>query len=118
MYVPGLVKVTENDPPVARVLDSNETVEPGSETTVWSVPSWLIQVTLAPDLIVISEGLKAKFLMTIAFSVPVYVAGGAFEDGDDVHPAAINAMMRTRIRADQETTGKRKFIACTVPRRL
>lgn len=113
-----MLKLNEKDPPSGRFLDAKVTADPGSDSTVWSVPSWLIQVTLVPALMVIADGLNAKFLMTTEFSVPVNVWGGEPVIGDDVHPAAIHERIRTTASAAQGAGFILKFISCTDQTRI
>jgi hypothetical protein len=43
---------------------------PGSDAIWWEAPSWFVQVTGVPVLIVMVAGLKAKFLIAIEFNPP------------------------------------------------
>jgi hypothetical protein len=51
-------------------LDENETGEPESEAIWWAGPSWFVQMTVVPVLIVTVAGLNAKFLMVIELDPP------------------------------------------------
>ena len=51
-------------------MDENETGEPESEAIWWAGPSWFVQMTVVPVLIVTVAGLNAKFLMVIALDPP------------------------------------------------
>ena len=64
--MPGFVNVNWYDAPVDSELDENETGEPESEAIWWAGPSWFVQMTVVPVLIVTVAGLNAKFLMAIA----------------------------------------------------
>ena len=59
-----------NDAPVWSGSEEKVSGEPGSETTVCTVPSWLTQVTVLPVFTASEEGLNAKFLMEMAFTPP------------------------------------------------
>jgi len=60
-----------NDAPVWSGSEEKVSGEPGSETTVCTVPSWLTQVTVLPVFTASEEGLNAKFLMEMEFTPPV-----------------------------------------------
>jgi len=62
VYVPGAENVNWYDAPSGRGSDENATEEPASEPIWWVVPSWFVQVTIVPGLIVRTSGVKAKFL--------------------------------------------------------
>lgn len=64
------MKVCGYEAPVASWGEVNGTGDPASDTTVWGALSSLVQVTVAPVFIVSVAGLKAKFLMVIAFAEP------------------------------------------------
>ncbi len=68
--MPGLVNVNWYDAPVDSEPDENETGDPESEAIWWVGPSWFVQVTVVPVVIVTVAGPNAKFLMVIALDPP------------------------------------------------
>jgi hypothetical protein len=78
---------------------------PASEATWWGAPSWFVQVTVVPVLIVRVAGLKAKFFIAIAFDPPAGAGvAGVVDCGlwEEVQPE--NEQVRTSMitHADQK----------------
>jgi hypothetical protein len=65
----------------------------------------------------IADGLNAKFLMTMEFSVPVNVCGGEVT-GDDEHPAMRSRAMSVTMMTDRGKIRVLKFIPRTVMTRI
>jgi hypothetical protein len=83
---------------------------PGSDAIWWGAPSWFVQVTVVPALIVTVAGLKAKFLIAIWFDPPAgarvvgVVAGGLWAE---VQPE--NEQVRTSMIAHADQKIIREF---------
>jgi hypothetical protein len=107
------VKVNSKDAPFASDSDLKATGAPGSDAIWWGAPSWFIQVTVAPALIVRVAGLKAKFLIAIKFDPPAgdgavgVVVGGFWAE---VQPENEQVMTSMIAHADQKKSREYEII--------